>query len=51
MNGQFASLDELWEQIQQACDELHVGTVNRLVDSMEERRRDVVAAKGVYTRF
>jgi hypothetical protein len=51
MNRRATSLDELWEQIQQAWDEIDIGSVNRVVDSMEERRRDVVAAKGSYTRF
>jgi transposase len=51
MNRRATSLDELWGQIQQAWDELDIGIVNRLVDSMEERRRDVAAAKGGYTRF
>ena len=37
MNGRATSLDELWEQIQQAWDELDIGMVNRLVDSTEER--------------
>jgi hypothetical protein len=45
------SLDELGEQIQEAWDELDIGSVNKVVDSMEERRRDVDAAKGSYTRF
>jgi len=51
MNRRATSLDELWSQIQKAWDELDIGIVNRLVDSMEERRRDVAAARGGYTRF
>ena len=51
MNRRATSLDELWEQIQQAWDEIDIGSVNRVVDTMEERRRDVVAAEGSYTRF
>jgi hypothetical protein len=51
MNRRATSLDELWGQIQQAWDELDIGKVNRLVDSMDERRQDVVAARGSYTRF
>jgi hypothetical protein len=51
MNRRATSLDELWEQIQQAWDELDIGMVNRLIDSMEGRRLDVAAAKGGYTRF
>jgi hypothetical protein len=51
MNRRATSLDELWEQIQQAWNELDIGIVNRLVESMEERRRDVAAAQGDYTRL
>jgi hypothetical protein len=51
VNRRATSLDELWAQIQQAWDELDIGMVNRLVDSMDERRRDVAAARRVYTRF
>jgi hypothetical protein len=51
MNRRATSLDELWNRIQQTWDELDVGMVNRLVDSVEDRRRDVAAAEGVYTRF
>jgi hypothetical protein len=51
MDQRATSLDELWEQIQQAWDKLDIGIVNRSVGSMEERRRDVAAAKGGYTRF
>jgi hypothetical protein len=51
MDRRATSLDELWAQIQQAWDGLDIGIVNRLVDSMEERRRDVAAARGGYTRF
>jgi hypothetical protein len=46
MNRKAASLDGLWAQIQQAWDELNIGIVNRLVDSREERRRDVAEASG-----
>ena len=51
MNPRTTSLDELWGQIQQAWDELNIGMVNRLVDSMDERRRDIASARGSYTRF
>jgi hypothetical protein len=51
VNRRATSLDELWAQMQQAWDELDIGMVNRLVDSMDERRRDVAAARRVYTRF
>jgi hypothetical protein len=51
MNRRATSLDDLWSQIQQTWDELDMGMVDRLVDSVEERRRDVAAAKGGYTRF
>jgi len=45
------SLDGLWAQIQQVWDGLDIGQVNRLVDSMEERRRNIAAARRGYTRF
>jgi len=51
MNRRATSLDELWGQIQPAWDKLDIGMVNRLVDSMDETRQDVVAARGSYTRF
>jgi hypothetical protein len=36
MDRRATSLDELWGQIQQAWDELDIGKVNRLVDSMRK---------------
>ena len=51
MSRRATSLDELGEQIQQAWDELDIGSVNRVVESIEERRRAVDAAKRSYTRF
>jgi hypothetical protein len=32
-------------------DEMDIGMVNGLVDSMDERRHVVAAARGSYTRF
>jgi hypothetical protein len=36
MDRRATRLDELWGQIQQAWDELDIGKVNRLVDSMRK---------------
>lgn len=43
--------DELWEQIQAAWEAIPMEVVNRLVMSMEARRKEVIAAKGARTRY
>lgn len=42
---------ELFEQVQQAWDDIPLETVNRVIDSMEARREAVVASRGIHTRY
>lgn len=48
---QATNLDQLWEHIQQAWDEIPVEHINRQVEKMEERRKALLQHKGDQTGF
>jgi hypothetical protein len=43
------TLDELWKQIQQVWAEIDIEEVNKAIDTMTQRRRDVKKVKGWHT--
>ena len=45
------TLEELWAQAQAVWDAIPMEEVNRRIESMETRRRAVLAAKGMHTPF
>lgn len=45
------SLDELWEQIQKAWDEIDLEQIRDPIDEMEQRRVAVWKAKGKSTKY
>jgi transposase len=49
--GQISSEKDLWEKIQKVWQAIDVETCMRLIRSMPERIRDVIRARGGYTRW
>ena len=50
--GRIATTEaELWQQARSAWDEIHMGTVNLEVETMEGRRMGLIKAKGMQTSF
>lgn len=47
----FTSVGELWKWIQEEWDAIPITTVNKLIDSMEERRLAVIRVKGMSTGY
>lgn len=45
------NLDKLWEQVQQAWDEIDIKIINDLIDGMEKRVVAVQAARGAQTKW
>ena len=50
MKPKASNLEQLWEQVQAAWDDIDIA-VNQVVVTMEEQRQAVLRAKGRQTRF
>ena len=49
--GNISSEKDLWEKIQVVWEQIDVETCTNLIRSMPERVRDVIRARGGYTRW